>query len=84
MAAVQTLAFALAICGMPGRNAAQAPADPNPSAPAPEAPPSPADLHPLKLADGQTTSNDRCPVRKRKLNPQIEPVYVNQHPVGFC
>ena len=28
--------------------------------------------------------NDRCAVRKVKLNPKMPPVYVNGHPVGFC
>jgi len=28
--------------------------------------------------------NDRCAVRKVKLNPKMPPVYVNGEPVGFC
>jgi hypothetical protein len=28
--------------------------------------------------------NDRCAVRKVKLNPKMPPVYVNGQPVGFC
>lgn len=28
--------------------------------------------------------NDRCAVRKVKLNPKMPPVYVNGRPVGFC
>jgi hypothetical protein len=28
--------------------------------------------------------NDRCAVRKTKLNPKMPPVYVNGEPVGFC
>ena len=65
-------------------SAAEAPQPFEEPATVPEAPPSPADLHPLKLADGSSTRNDRCPVRKRPLNAKIEPVYVNQQPVGFC
>jgi hypothetical protein len=33
---------------------------------------------------GQVSLNDRCPVRKVKLNPKMPPVYVNGQPVGFC
>lgn len=36
------------------------------------------------LADGQMTLNDRCPVRKAKLNPKMIAAYVNGRPVGFC
>jgi hypothetical protein len=28
--------------------------------------------------------NDRCAVRKTKLNLKMQPVYVNGQPVGFC
>jgi len=53
--------------------------------PAPVAPPpNPADLKPITYSDGVTSTNDRCPIRKGKLNTKIEPVWVNQHPVGFC
>jgi len=34
--------------------------------------------------DGQLSINDRCAVRKVKLNPKVTPVWVNGHPVGFC
>lgn len=41
--------------------------------------------HPrLKYADSLVSLNDRCIVRKVKLNPKVRPVYVNGHPVGFC
>ena len=41
--------------------------------------------HPrLKYADSLTSLNDRCMVRKAKLNPKVRPVYVNWQPVGFC
>ena len=36
------------------------------------------------LADGLVTLNDRCPVRKVKLNPRMHAAYVNGRPVGFC
>lgn len=36
------------------------------------------------LADGQTSLNDRCAVRKVRLNPKMPPLYVNGRPVGFC
>lgn len=34
--------------------------------------------------DGRVSLNDRCPVRKVKLNRRMPPVYVNGRPVGFC
>ena len=41
--------------------------------------------HPrLRLVDGDVSANHRCPVTRSKLNPGIEPVYVNGRPVGFC
>ncbi len=30
------------------------------------------------------TINDRCAVRKTRLNPKMPAVYVNGQPVGFC
>jgi hypothetical protein len=36
------------------------------------------------LADGQVSLNDRCPVRKVRLNPRMGAAYVNGRPVGFC
>jgi len=36
------------------------------------------------LADGKISLNDRCPVRKVKLNPRMGASYVNGRPVGFC
>jgi hypothetical protein len=47
---------------------------------------SPADSLPQLryFADGKTTLNDRCPVRKVRLNPRMGASYVNDHPVGFC
>jgi hypothetical protein len=34
--------------------------------------------------DNLVSLNDRCAVRKVKLNPKLPPIYVNGHPVGFC
>jgi len=58
---------------------------------APEAPPlavfvTPTDSlpHLRFLADGLVTLNDRCPVRKVKLNPRMHAAYVNGRPIGFC
>lgn len=39
----------------------------------------------LRYFDGdQVSLNDRCAVRKVKLNPKMPPIYVNGQPVGFC
>jgi hypothetical protein len=38
----------------------------------------------LKYADSLTSVNDRCVVTHNKLNPQIDPIYINGVPVGFC
>lgn len=47
--------------------------------------PMPDKDHPrLKYADSLESLNDRCIVRKVKLNPRMRPVYVNGQPVGFC
>jgi len=32
----------------------------------------------------QVSLNDRCAVRKVRLNDKMSPVYVNGQPVGFC
>lgn len=34
--------------------------------------------------DGLVSINDRCAVRKVKLNPKMPAAYVNGRPVGFC
>lgn len=36
------------------------------------------------FGDGQVSLNDRCPVRKVRLNPRMGASYVNDRPVGFC
>jgi hypothetical protein len=33
---------------------------------------------------GLVAPNDRCAVRKVKLNVKMPPVYVNGRPIGFC
>lgn len=33
---------------------------------------------------GLVSINDRCAVRKVKLNPKMRPAWVNGRPVGFC
>jgi hypothetical protein len=38
----------------------------------------------VRFADGTVCANDRCPVRKVKLNRRLEPLYVNGRPIGFC
>jgi hypothetical protein len=38
----------------------------------------------LQYADGELSLNDRCPVRKAKLNTRLSPLYVNGRPIGFC
>lgn len=38
----------------------------------------------LRLADGQMTLNDRCPVRKSGLNRRLPVLFVNGRPIGFC
>lgn len=39
----------------------------------------------LRFFDGdQVSLNDRCPVRRVKLNPRMGAHYVNGRPVGFC
>lgn len=38
----------------------------------------------LKMADGQISLNDRCPVRLARLNRRLPAIYVNEKPIGFC
>lgn len=53
--------------------------------PAPAAYANEADSLPrLKFVDGSTSLNDRCPVRKAKLNRRLPPLLVNGQPIGFC
>jgi hypothetical protein len=46
----------------------------------------PADSFPLvRYFEGEQLSlNDKCAVRKVRLNPKMPPVYVNGRPIGFC
>lgn len=43
-----------------------------------------AEFSHVRFADGQLSINDRCPVKKGRLNPEAHPLYVNGRPVGFC
>ena len=38
----------------------------------------------LRFSDGLISLNDRCMVRKAKLNRRLPPIYVSGEPVGFC
>lgn len=46
----------------------------------------PADSFPTirYFESGLVSLNDRCAVRKVKLNTKMPPVYVNGRPIGFC
>lgn len=51
----------------------------------PPKPLAPVETHPaIDYGGGRVTLNDRCPVRKVRLNVAMEPLWVNGHPVGFC
>ena len=38
----------------------------------------------LRFLDGSISLNDRCPVSGTRLNPRMDPLYVNGRPIGFC
>gem|GEM_PF-1167962 len=38
----------------------------------------------LRFTDQTLSLNDRCPVRKAKLNERLAPLFVNGRPIGFC
>lgn len=38
----------------------------------------------IRYADGLVSANDRCPVKKSKLNRKMPPIYANGRPIGFC
>jgi hypothetical protein len=38
----------------------------------------------LTFTNGVSSLNDRCPVRKVKLNTRLAPLFVNGRPIGFC
>jgi hypothetical protein len=46
----------------------------------------PADSFPTirYFEGGLVSQNDRCAVRKVKLNAKMPPIYVNGRPIGFC
>ena len=41
-------------------------------------------LSPIRFDRESVSLNDRCPVRKGRLNLKMPPVYVNGKPIGFC
>lgn len=43
-----------------------------------------ADFSHLRYASGELSLNDRCPVRRDRLNPKVRPLFVNGKPTGFC
>jgi len=43
-----------------------------------------AKFSPLRFDNGTVSLNDRCPVRKVRLNPRLRPMFVNGQPIGFC
>jgi hypothetical protein len=38
----------------------------------------------LQYATGELSLNDRCPIRRDRLNPKVRPLFVNGKPLGFC
>ena len=38
----------------------------------------------LQFTNETVSLNDRCPVRKVKLNTRLAPLFVNGRPIGFC
>lgn len=42
------------------------------------------DFSHLRYANGEISLNDRCPIRRNKLNPKVRPLFVNGRPMGFC
>jgi hypothetical protein len=42
-----------------------------------------SELYRLRYGDS-VTENDRCPVRKSRLNRRMPAVWVNGKPIGFC
>ena len=38
----------------------------------------------LRFPYGDISCNDRCPLTKSRLNRKMNPVWVNDRPVGFC
>ena len=38
----------------------------------------------LRFTNQTLSLNDRCPVRKAKLNERLAPLFVNGQPIGFC
>lgn len=38
----------------------------------------------VEYAEAVVSANDRCPVKKNKLNRRMPPLFVNGRPIGFC
>ena len=38
----------------------------------------------IRYADGTVSANDRCPVRRNRMNPRMDYLLVNGRPIGFC
>ena len=38
----------------------------------------------LLMSGAELTVNNRCPVRRVRLNARVQPLFVNSRPVGFC
>ena len=44
-----------------------------------------AEFSPVRYWDRDLVSlNEQCPNTRARLNPAIEPIYVNGRPIGFC
>jgi len=43
-----------------------------------------AELSPLRYVPDVVSLNDRCPVRKGRLNRNVPPTFVNGRAIGFC
>jgi hypothetical protein len=38
----------------------------------------------MRFLEGSVSLNDRCPVSGTRLNPRMDPLYVNGRLIGFC
>jgi len=76
--------WAGAACAQPGEHPAAAETKAAPPPLAEFVSPTDSLPHLRFLADGLVSLNDRCPVRKVKLNPRMHAAYVNGRPIGFC
>jgi len=78
----------LAVVGLTALAAAQVDAAPTPPASKQAPRPVPQKFYAPVFAkakyDSVLSVNDRCPVKRGRLNPNIRPTYINRQPVGFC